>query len=368
MKKIKIYYDSELVKKEGCNIPFLFPILENWLEKNLLWYYHIGQVNKWLEEWKNIIEQGDIDECDFIVFPMNYDLKYLDKIHEICNLAKKINKKVLVFYMSDVENKLPNYGNLLVFRSSLNRTNPCNEYPMPGFPEDLIKFKRENHKIKVMKPKIWYVWYYAYHNIRTKLKYYIHIVAMSINCFWPVKWVMYYFFNYIYKNERLYNKLCVIGKWWFCRKNTIDVLNAEKKIEFDFVKREKAFNINEKWDYRDEYINNIIESDFPLVVRGFWNFSFRLSEVMSFGKIPLFIDTSCRLPFDDVVNYKELFIWVPYEDIGNVYVYIKNYIKRNEKMFFSIEKEIRNIYEKYYTLTWYYTWIIEKVLINFLRN
>lgn len=360
--RLKVYVDLNFIKQEWCDIPFLFPILN--LDKIRLSYYHDEQVETWLKYWKQIVQiEKSIENCDYVVFPKNYNLWYLKKLKELCSIAKIYNKKVVVFYMSDVENKLPYIDNLIVFRSSITTKNPSNEYPMPWFPEDLMKYCDKSYQnISITKPSVWYVWYYGYYNLKTKIKYYIHKIAMYIFRFRTINYLIYIFFNYIYRNENFYNSLSVIWTWWVCRKDTIDILKKEKNIKFNFIKREKGLWIYEKKNNRKEYIDNMIKSDFPLVIRWFWNFSFRLSEVMSLWKIPLFIDTDCKLPFNYEVDYKELFIRVPYKDINKIYEYMDIYINKNENKIIEIQKKIREIYEKYYTLTWYYSSIIDKIL------
>jgi hypothetical protein len=98
-----------------------------------------------------------------------------------------------------------------------------------------------------------------------------------------------------------------------------------------------------------------------LVVRGFWNYSFRQYEVMSLGKIPLYIDTWAKLPFQDEIDYKRLFIIVPFKDIHRIGSYIDKYISKNEWNLTNIQKEVRKIYEEYFIMKNYYTKIIQRL-------
>ena len=357
-RKVRIRVDLDFVDKEWCDIPFVFPILN--INEMKLSYYHKKQVEGRCNTWNKIIERVEMSiDADFIVFPKNYKLWYQKKIKKLCKIAKKNNKKVIVFYMSDVENRLPYIDNLILFRSSLNSKNPNNEYPMPWFPEDLGEYNKNLvDKINFKKPSIWYVWYYWYYNLKTKIKYYFYRIYKVILQIKPVWYAIYLFFNYIYTDENLYSAVNIMWIWWIYRKKTIDVIKREKRVKFNFIKREKWLWIYEKDVLRTEYIDNLINSDFPLVIRWFWNFSFRLSEVMSLWKIPLFIDTDCKLPFENEINYKDLFIWVPYKDVENFYDYINKYLNKNKNKLEQNWKQIRKIYEDYYTLTGYYTKII----------
>lgn len=73
-------------------------------------------------------------------------------------------------------------------------------------------------------------------------------------------------------------------------------------------------------DFRCEYHArawsslHIASWDYGLCVRGCGNFSSRLYETLSCGRLPVFVDTDCVLPFDDLIDWRE-HCWV---DIGDV--------------------------------------------------
>jgi len=66
---------------------------------------------------------------------------------------------------------------------------------------------------------------------------------------------------------------------------------------------------------RREYVQNIVDSDYVLCVRGSGNFSYRLYETLSCGRIPVFVDTDCVLPLEDEIDWRALCVWV---DAGRV--------------------------------------------------
>ncbi|MCF7834544.1 hypothetical protein K9M48_00615 [Candidatus Gracilibacteria bacterium] len=57
-------------------------------------------------------------------------------------------------------------------------------------------------------------------------------------------------------------------------------------------------------------------------MRGFGNYSFRMYEAMSLGRILIYIDTGANLPFIDEINYKDLFIIIPFSKRKYIYKYI----------------------------------------------
>lgn len=64
-----------------------------------------------------------------------------------------------------------------------------------------------------------------------------------------------------------------------------------------------------------EFINNILESDYTLCMRGGGNYSVRFYETLNLGRIPVFIDTDCLLPFQDEIDYKAIFPWIDAKDL-----------------------------------------------------
>ena len=67
-----------------------------------------------------------------------------------------------------------------------------------------------------------------------------------------------------------------------------------------------------------EYYDNIVDSDYVLCVRGAGNFSVRLYETLMCGRIPVFIDTDCLLPFDDEIEWNNHIVRIPWSNRKNV--------------------------------------------------
>jgi hypothetical protein len=69
---------------------------------------------------------------------------------------------------------------------------------------------------------------------------------------------------------------------------------------------------------RQEYLRNIVESDYILCVRGAGNFSYRLYETLSCGRIPVFVDTDCVLPLEHLIDWRGLCVWVDESEIAQI--------------------------------------------------
>ena len=55
---------------------------------------------------------------------------------------------------------------------------------------------------------------------------------------------------------------------------------------------------------RREFLENLLQADYALCLRGKGNFSFRLYEVLSLGRVPLLLNTDCVLPFEDEIDWR----------------------------------------------------------------
>jgi hypothetical protein len=62
------------------------------------------------------------------------------------------------------------------------------------------------------------------------------------------------------------------------------------------------------------YYDNILNSDYVLCIRGGGNFSVRLYETLMMGRIPVFVNTDCLLPFPEEINWKIHAVWVEWSE------------------------------------------------------
>ena len=75
-----------------------------------------------------------------------------------------------------------------------------------------------------------------------------------------------------------------------------------------------AFLQQTRW----EFVENMASSDYVLCVRGAGNFSYRLYETLSCGRIPVFLDTDCVLPYEDWIDWRRYCVWVPEGELPRI--------------------------------------------------
>ncbi len=113
---------------------------------------------------------------------------------------------------------------------------------------------------------------------------------------------------------------------------------------------------------RVEFVNNIAESDYTVCMRGGGNFSARFYETLALGRIPIFVNTDCILPFDDVVNYKEFMVWVEQEELPSINQKILDFHQAlNQEKFSELQRANRNLWETYLTKKGFYENLAEQL-------
>ena len=138
-----------------------------------------------------------------------------------------------------------------------------------------------------------------------------------------------------------------IAPWSKLRGEAVRTLQASPDIDTRFVLR-RRFGGNAGVTEREEYARNMLACDYALVARGRGNFSFRLYEAMSAGAIPVFIDTDCRLPFDDVIAYRQLFVCVPASDLSSIADHVAQFHAAHDAdSLYAHRRRIREVYDRY---------------------
>jgi len=111
----------------------------------------------------------------------------------------------------------------------------------------------------------------------------------------------------------------------------LDTLRRDSRIHANFIRRASyRAGAKTKEDMERttrEYYDNIRRSGYILCVRGGGNFSVRLYETLMMGRIPVFVDSECLLPFQNEINWKEHVVWVPWNQKRPVADYVSNLTK-----------------------------------------
>lgn len=109
------------------------------------------------------------------------------------------------------------------------------------------------------------------------------------------------------------------------RARLLRALRQTKTVKTNFITRQAFWGgahakirpaLGPDFKPRIEFWNNVLSSDYTLCVRGAGNFSYRFYEVLAAGRIPIFINTRCVLPFDDEIDWRRHCVWIEESEIG----------------------------------------------------
>ena len=293
---MKVYFDKNIIWK-WPRCPFLNPIL--WKYDQQIWWYDDEQCWEWANEGKKHLEYtSNPKNCDYFVYPKDFSLDEYNKIKQYVENAEKYSKKVIIFGIDDMD--IPyNISNSIVFRTSFSKWHKW-EFCMPCFPKDLGDFAHKHKKENIDKNNISvsYCWYVGYDSLKTMLIYYISLIRNLLFKNITLKRILFNF----HKHD-LYFLIVHAWLWRFFRQKVHKACLNLKKYKYDCVIRHTNINPADNSLKKTSYIDNILNNTFPIVVRWSWNYSFRLYEVMSLWKIPIFIDTNCVLPFENEIDY-----------------------------------------------------------------
>ena len=109
----------------------------------------------------------------------------------------------------------------------------------------------------------------------------------------------------------------------FFRRKALAVLKCSSKVALSvLVRGSYSGHVNTASNsaevLRREFVDNLLQSDYGLDVRGDANASIRLFEILSLGRIPVIIDTERNLPFSDGVDYSSFSLIVDFRDLPNL--------------------------------------------------
>lgn len=288
---------------EYSYIPLLYPNLGLKVKTN-----HLVSLNAFKFYKEPVLDiVSDPSKADFFLIPHNYFLIKSNKeyIQKFVYLSEKYEKKIIIFAQGDSDEDI-NIPNAVIFRTSQYRyKKKDNEIMMPPYVEDLSLFHEFKPRQKTAGiPVVGFCGWARTKGVKQAVKNTVK------NLFFDIKKLINSNPEYAAKKQGL-----------FFRKKAIKALIKSKSVKSNFIIRDfysgykKNIGISPE-KARQDYIGNMEESDFALVVKGDGNFSFRFYEALSAGRIPFFINTECVLPLADILNYREFVLFLDYKKIN----------------------------------------------------
>ncbi len=286
--------ECQLVSNATCADVLLVPFFINYYFKN-----HISYL---LKEYNDICIKCDIRGFGFISGDYCEDYPYFEKI---------------------------TYFRMGGFKSKLGRNNK-------GFPAALSDFNKKINNTTDISIREW--------NAKPTVGFCGHATPSKTVYFFQT-------FKFLLENIRRFlldpsrNDYEIYFQSANYRYKILKSIENSNQLNCNYIFREK-YRAGANTDYERklstlEYYNNIIDSDYIVCLRGTGNFSIRLYETLMMGRVPIFIDTDCLLPFDKNITWSKHLLVVKWVDRYNIPEILIKFHKELTKEYF-IEMQIQN--------------------------
>ena len=327
---INLYTDTSFLSEN--NRRFIFPLMLD------IFYIPNGELTK-----KYTIV-GSLDQSDIAVLPLDIGRLYTNKqhsfVHSFISEAKKMNKIIWVYSANDLGMTLDfNYDLLYVFRlggknSKMNKNNLI----LPSFISDpyFSRFKGEFKPItKTEKATIGFVGHASAGLKKVLSEFYIY-----------AKYNLERVFKLEYSD---YFSLSLAG---IKRFHLLKTLSASDELTTNFILRNKyragAKQEQDKDKTAQEYFQNIYDNGYTFCFRGGGNFSVRFYETLAMGRIPILINTDCRLPLQSLINWKNHCVIIDFDKKSEMVEKIVNFHKKcTDNRFVEMQENNRLLWLNY---------------------
>jgi hypothetical protein len=329
-KRLKIFTDLSLLNNGEWPVPMLLPFIKE--NKNLPEMPY--QYNVYSKAGEFFFNFCTIEESEIAIFPLPWEHVVIDKnklelFKNFYDKAQDYGIPVIIFFWSDSDQPIA-IKNTIIFRTSLNQSKrKKNEFAFPSWGEDIIgKYVSGNQQIRIKEKQATL----GFTGYAPEFSYIRYIYNMSESLF-------------RFKNP---NK----GSFSNVRSEALKLFSASDLIKKNFIIRKVFWGTQEDLltmqKQKEEFIANMINSDYILCARGGGNFSFRFYETLSCGRIPLFINTDCVLPYDFEIDYKKYSVWVEDHELSQADKILHNFHENiSEENFISLQRDCRRLWQDY---------------------
>ena len=289
----------------------------------LFWPHQVENIQyPWLRTYDNYINIGSsffemvsLKDADFAIIPANWRTirgdSWRAKINKqavalAIQFAQKVEqagKPVVVFFSGDCSDEEIPLKKAIVFRNAIYCSlRKPNDFSMPPFVEDLVEHYlggKLTIRQKCKKPVIGFCGLVKENSWKTRLKTLIYQGIM------------------LGKHGRL---KVPPYEGHILRSKALKILENSSLVVTNFIRENSLVfliegQLDERLEVRCKFVKNMAKSDYILCCRGSTNCSIRLFETLCCGRIPVFINTDCVLPYDWLIDWKKYCVWIDEKEL-----------------------------------------------------
>ena len=342
MQKLRIYADRNYVPYGLGHVMMLFPFWGKGHPEN-------GRFERYSEIGRSLFEMTSLEEADIAVMPVAWELvtdnePAMDLAREFAEKVKASGKRTIIFFWSDSDEEVP-IDNAVVFRTSIySSKRRTNEYAMPAWSDDFVA-KYQGGKVSVREK-----------SERPTIGFCGYAVPLEPSLGWQLQTALRTGAALL-REKKIHPKGGPLTLGATIRTKALRYLSQSNQVETHFIIRETGRGVqlvNGRVDLdalskaQLDYAQNMIGSDYVLCARGRGNFSYRLYETLSCGRIPIFIDTDCVLPYDFAVEWMQHCVWVDASELSKITEkLVKFHSSLSPQEFVELQRENRAFWERW---------------------
>jgi len=350
--KLKIFSDNRYLTNQGDSqdlgyVPILYPFWGKPTEDPE--DFRTGRFDRYINVGNSLFEMTSLNEADIAVIPAYWQFIKQNEVAknlaiEFIEMAKEAGKRVIIFSQGDWLQEVYPENTIVFFTSSFQSRRKSNEFAMPEWSSDFIIKNFKDQIIirqKQAKPTVGFCGYAPPMGLpfgMKKLKAFVRMWGDSLG----MTKMFSYKTGHTARVRGLYN------------------LSKSSLVETNFILRSQfAFSmrgmigvppdrIEIARQQRQQFCHNIINSDYILCASGYENYSIRFYETLSFGRIPVFINTDCVLPYDFAIDWKNYCVWVEQDEIHLIAEKVAEFHNNlSESDFVDLQHECRKIWQEW---------------------
>ena len=154
-------------------------------------------------------------------------------------------------------------------------------------------------------------------------------------------------------------KIGFCGAAWANRKPLLDALDAHPDIDTWFIRRDSFWGGQPDGEQvKKDFRENMKANHFTVCDRGEGNFTMRFYQALSAGRIPLFVDTDMKLPYEKNIRWDDIIVRgrTPDQVIANLLVFWK------ERDIIKVQSDAYNLYQTHFRPEIYVNNIIHETI------
>ena len=307
-----------------------------------------GRYDKYIKVGHSFSQIVNLSEADIAVYPRSWGAVLADEeaqmqATQFAEQARQAGVPTVIFFLGDLNKEVP-VNNSVVFRTSLSRSKRrANEFAMPAWSEDFIeKYLGGEAPIRPKRPK-------------PVIGFCGFAEPFSIPFSWKLKRCIRGLLNFVGVKKTVPS---LVNPGYFIRTRAIRLLTDSTLVEGNFQIRKQflagALRCGGTVDtdvmrrVRKEFVQNMVESDYILCSRGWGNYSYRFYETLSCGRIPVFVDTDCFLPYHHDIDWQKYCVWVDESEIQDIAEKVAQFHDRlSPDEFVNLQRKCRKLWEEW---------------------